>query len=351
MIFFLSSHSPGEEIKLEKEGPPSGGTIVEVRRDTCVTLRFEMAKISRRTPAEYAGLKISRTISVKNSENTSTPKLLGLRVFVFGTTGGIKYESICDDCQKKENRPGSLFIINFRSKSYAAFPLRNSDHRSICKSFSFHCYPKHYNNNDSQYRCVIRLRYSSQIHSQSLAWRCSHVKTNHKTLLLFSIASRILSTLLRIGPETNHCPDGTLAEQLTTTMALPDLRLPVPVGCPVKIGPHLDCLVVSATFRAPHSRIAQLYPCQCPRSSVSSTTRRLIPSSRYLGASSYCRRSYGRAKRRYRRNERRPWADYRGIDIWIYGANRPDGSTPQDSARMSVVLSVLASSFVYLVLI
>ena len=39
-----------------------------------------------------------------------------------------------------------------------------------------------------------------------------------------------------------------------------------------------------------------------------------------------------------------------GIDIWIYGANLPNGST-QDSARMLLMLSVLASSFGYLVLI
>ena len=115
--FYLSLHSPGEEIKLERQVPPSGGTIVEVRRDTCVTFCFEMGKIAQRTPAEYAGFKIPCTISVKNSESTSTLKLLGLRVLFFGTTGGIKYESICGDCQKKENRPGSLFIINFRTKS------------------------------------------------------------------------------------------------------------------------------------------------------------------------------------------------------------------------------------------
>ena len=76
--------------------PLSGGTIVEVRRDTCVALRFDMAKISQRTPAECAGLKIPRTITilVKDSENTSTAKFLGLRVLVFGTTSGIEYDSI-----------------------------------------------------------------------------------------------------------------------------------------------------------------------------------------------------------------------------------------------------------------
>ena len=212
-----------------------------------------MAKISQRTPAKYAGLRIPRTISVKNSENTSTAKLLGLRVLVFGKTSGIEYESICDACQKKENRPGSLPLINFHSKSDVVFPPRNSEDRSICISFSFHCYPKHYNNNDSQYRYVIWLRYSSQRHSQSLAWRCSYLNKNHKTLLLFSIASRILSMLSRSGPESNHQPNGRLAGKLTTTMALPDLRLSVPVGPPVRIGSRLGRLEVSATFRAPLS--------------------------------------------------------------------------------------------------
>ena len=134
-----------------------------MRRDTRVALRFDMAKISQRTPGEYAGLKIPPTISVKNSGNTSTPKLLGLRVLVFGTTSGIEYESICGDYQKKENRPGSLSLIDCRSKSDVVLPLRNSDDRSIFISFSFPCYPKHYNNNDSQYWYVIWLRHSSQV--------------------------------------------------------------------------------------------------------------------------------------------------------------------------------------------
>ena len=146
------------------------------------------------------GLKVPCTISVKNSENTPTPKLLGFRVHVFGTTSEIKHESICDDCQKKENKPGSLSLVDFRPKSDVVFPLSKSDDRSIFISFSFYCYPKDYNN-DSQYRYVIRLRYSSQ-NSQSIARRCSYVNKNHKTLLLFSIASRILSILSRSGPET-----------------------------------------------------------------------------------------------------------------------------------------------------
>ena len=157
MIYCLSEPSPGEEIKLERGAPSAGGTVVEVRRDVCVTLRFDMAKISQRTSTECAGLKIPRTISVKNSENTPAHKLLGLRILVFGTTSGLQYGSICDDCQKKENRPGSLSLVDFRSKSDVVLPLRNSDDKSICISFSFRCYPKHYKNGDSQYRCVIRL--------------------------------------------------------------------------------------------------------------------------------------------------------------------------------------------------
>ena len=88
---------------------------------------------------------------------------------------------------------------------------------------------------------------------------------NHKTFLLFSILSRILSMLLRSGTETNHLPDGTLAEKLTTRMALPDRRLPLPVRRPVCTRSHLDRLHVSAAFRAPHSQITQLYPLPVPK--------------------------------------------------------------------------------------
>ena len=201
MIYCLSELSPGEEVKLEREVPPAGGTVVEVRRDVCVTLRFDMAKISRRTSIEYAGLKIPLTPSVKRRESTQVHKLLGLRMFVFGTTSGRQYGLICDDCQKKENQPGSPSLVDFRSNSDVILPLRNSDDKSIRISFSFHCYPTHYKNGDSQYRYVIRLGYSSKGHSLSLAWKCCYVDKSH---LLLDIASHILSISLRNGPEIWH---------------------------------------------------------------------------------------------------------------------------------------------------
>ena len=155
VIRCLKRFSPGDGISLERPLRPVDGTVVEVRRDACVRIRFDMVEISRSTSTEYAGLKIPCTLSVKNRETTSEHKLLGLQILVFGTVSGLQYESICDDCQKKENRPGSLSLIDFHSKSDVVLPLKNSDDRSICISFAFHCYPKHYNNNDSEYRCVI----------------------------------------------------------------------------------------------------------------------------------------------------------------------------------------------------
>jgi hypothetical protein len=142
-------------IRLERPVRPVGGGVVEVRRDACVKIRIDMAEISRRTSTKYAGLKIPCTLSVKNHETTSEHKLLGLQIRVFGTVSGLQYESICGDCKKKENRPGCHSLIDFHSKSDVVLPLRNSDERSISISFSFYCYPKHYNNNDSAYRYVI----------------------------------------------------------------------------------------------------------------------------------------------------------------------------------------------------
>ena len=46
-------------------------------------------------------------------------------------------------------------------------------------------------------------------------------------------------------------------------MALPDPRLPVPVGRPVRIGSHVALLVVSATFRAPHGKMRKLEGFAC----------------------------------------------------------------------------------------
>ena len=129
--------------------------MVAVRRDVCVKIRFDMVKISRSTSTKFTGIKIPWTRSVKNRETTSEHKLLGLQILVFGTVSGLQYESICDNCKKKEKWPGSLSLIDFHSGSDVVLPSRNSDDRSICISFTFHCYPKHYNNNDSGYRCVI----------------------------------------------------------------------------------------------------------------------------------------------------------------------------------------------------
>ena len=224
-----------------------------------------MAKISQRTSTEYVGLKIRRTSSVQNSENTLAHKLLGLRILVFGTTSGNQYELTCHDCQKREHRSGPL--IKFRSESDVVLSLQNSDDRRICISFSFHCYPKHHNNGDSQYRYVIRLEYPSKGHSLSLAWRCCYVNKSNRSLLTFDIASRILLVLLRSGPDTNHHPDTTFAENFPTTLTkkLPTtialyLRLPVLLFSQLRNSSqlaHLD--QVLTTFRAPCRQINQLY--------------------------------------------------------------------------------------------
>ena len=182
-----------------------------MRRDICVTLRFEMTRMSQRTSAECASLKIPHTISVKNNENTSTPKLLGPPVLVLEILAIFNTNRSVTTARRR--RIGLVPSRRFSFQERCSLPLRKSDDRRICRSFTFHCYPRHYNNDDSQYRYVIRLRYSSHSHSHSLAWRCSYVNKNHKTLLLFSIVSRILSTLLRSRPETNHHLDGTLAEK------------------------------------------------------------------------------------------------------------------------------------------
>ena len=150
-----------------------------MRRDACVKIRFDMVEISRNTSTEYAGLKIPCTLSVKNRETTSEHKLLGLQILVFGTVSGLQYGSICDDCQKKENRPGSQTLIDFHSKSDVILPLRNSDDKSICIYFNFHCYPKHYNNDDSGYRCVIDCNIIGSI----IVTHCHSLVTSLEVLL------------------------------------------------------------------------------------------------------------------------------------------------------------------------
>jgi len=113
-----------------------------------------MVEISRSISSEYTGLKIPSTLSVKNRGNTSAHKLLTLQILAFGADSDLQYDSICVDCRRTENRPGALSLIDFHSKSDVVLP-KNNDGSSIFISFTLHCYPKHYNNNDSGYRYVF----------------------------------------------------------------------------------------------------------------------------------------------------------------------------------------------------
>ena len=121
-------------------------------------------------------------------------------------------------------------------------------------------------------------------------------------------------------------------------MALPELRLPVPVGPPVRIGSHLAHLVVSATFRVsqpptssqdlasppPHADSFRPVGISAPPATVEDPMdgQNAVIEGTDPG--------------------RRPTT--RGIDIWLYGTNLPNGSTPLYARFSKNVTRVVSTS-------
>ena len=140
------SHRAVPIIELESPQSAVGETTVQVRRDTCITLSFDMQKISSGS-ATYDGLKIPRTPSVRSQGNEEGMQLPRLKIRVLGATTKTPYETLCHECKKREG--GKDAFPDFRARSDILVPQKNG---RVPVSFFLACHSNHRKPNDSEYR-------------------------------------------------------------------------------------------------------------------------------------------------------------------------------------------------------
>ena len=145
-------HSTLRGIELESPRPVEGETIVQVRRDTCVTISFDIPSILRMS-ATYDGLKLPSTPSVRNHGNEGGKKLLYLQIHVLGATSRTLYKAVCYSCKTRAgNRRDGLPLLDFHARSNILVPQENGRNSKVLVAFTLACYSKHRRPNDSEYR-------------------------------------------------------------------------------------------------------------------------------------------------------------------------------------------------------
>ena len=123
-----------------------GGTTVQVRRDTLVTLSFNMQTLSRGS-ATYDGLKIPSTPSVGQRDNEAGRKLLHLQIRVLGATTKTPYKTLCHKC--KDGAGDKDAFPDFCAMSDILTPQWNG---RVLVAFILACCSKHREPQDSEYR-------------------------------------------------------------------------------------------------------------------------------------------------------------------------------------------------------
>ena len=119
--------------------------MVQVRRDTLVTLSFNMEILSRGS-ATYDGLKIPKTPSVNKEECESGKKLLHLQIRVLGATTKVLYNTLCHKCKHWVGDKDAF--PDFRARSNIRVPQKNG---KLQVAFTLACCSKHREPQDSEY--------------------------------------------------------------------------------------------------------------------------------------------------------------------------------------------------------
>lgn len=132
-------------IGLESPRAADGETTVHVRRDTCITLNFDMQNLSNGSII-YDGLKIPSTPSVRSHCSEDGKKLLHLEIRVLGATTRNEYGTVCHICKDREGDRDAF--PDFRAKGNVLVPKKNG---KLLVSFTLACYSKHREPRDSQY--------------------------------------------------------------------------------------------------------------------------------------------------------------------------------------------------------
>jgi hypothetical protein len=124
-------------VTLVKPSPPAEGDIIDLRRETHVTLELVLDRLPTQPPGGCSGIKIPATASVKNYANTAGKTLLEFRIHVSGAAR--RHEKVCPSCEKREGKKkGDPSLIDF----FAAQDFIEQRDGKVRVEFVFCCYPK-----------------------------------------------------------------------------------------------------------------------------------------------------------------------------------------------------------------
>ena len=127
-----------------------GETTVQVRRDACVNLSFDMQSLSRGL-VPYDGLKIPSTPSVRNHDSDVGKQLLHLKIRVLGAVTKAPYDTLCDNCKTRMGNRSDGLLLDFHARSNILVPQKNGRSNKILVLFIIACDSKHRKPNDSEY--------------------------------------------------------------------------------------------------------------------------------------------------------------------------------------------------------
>lgn len=131
-----------------KPHPQPGEHFITFRRETHVAFDVILERLPSQLPRECSGVKIPPTRSVKHVADMTSETLLELRIHVYGATTKKSYETVCENCEKREKRTtGVPSLIDFHAK----YDIIEPKDGKIRVDFSFCCYPKCHKLGDTEY--------------------------------------------------------------------------------------------------------------------------------------------------------------------------------------------------------
>jgi hypothetical protein len=126
----------------------AGENVITLRRDCHFALEVIPAHLPMGSPEGCNGIKIPATASVKNFSDTTGKTLLEFRIRLYGATTKVLYESVCENCQKREGkRRGIPSLIDFK----AEYDIIEEKDGKLRVEFSICCYPRCHKLGDTEY--------------------------------------------------------------------------------------------------------------------------------------------------------------------------------------------------------
>ena len=146
-IIHNSSYIPHHRARNRTRKATTNGrkTTIRVRRDTCITLSFDMRSFSTR-PDAFDEWKIPSTPSLRNNESETGKRLLHLRIRVLGATTKVPHETLYYECKDKQGNKDAFHDLH--AKSNILVPQKNRKSSRISVTFTLACCSRHRKPND-----------------------------------------------------------------------------------------------------------------------------------------------------------------------------------------------------------